>query len=82
MEASTCRPAALPEARRAGTFTLVLVALLGALLPIQWFIEIGGTKVNCCAADFVMLPLALLPPRLPRRCRRPHELTQPTPNQR
>ncbi len=51
---------ARPEARPVGKFALVLIGLLGAVLPIQWFVMIAGTKVNFCAGDFVMFPLAVL----------------------
>ena len=51
---------ASPDTKPVGKIPLAFIALLGALLPIQWFIMIAGTKVNFCAADFVILPVVLL----------------------
>jgi len=63
MEPSGLPTAVLPAPSTAGTdgrAALLLIFLLGALLPFQWFMPIGAMRVNCCAADFVILPVALL----------------------
>ncbi len=55
-------PWARPARRavRLGTPSYALIGLLGFVLPVMHYLAFGGSRVNACAADLLLLPVLFL----------------------